>query len=315
MNRQIKLKLRDLSHQSALFSRIYHSASRIKTNSRAGMPDEEFLKQKYLENTGKELNLDNPQTFNEKIQWLKLHDRNPLYTTLVDKYAVKQYVADKIGPEHVIPVIGGPWNDANEIDFKALPEQFVLKCNHDCGSVVICTDKTKLDLFAVREKLNKALKRNYYYVGREWPYKNVKPCIFAEQYLVDESGYELKDYKFFCFSGEPKCMFIATDRMKSDEETKFDFFDINFNHLPITNGHPNSVTKLVRPHRFEEMKTLAAILSQGIPHVRIDFYESGDRAIFGEMTFYHWGGCMPFDPPEWDNKLGNWINLSLVKTN
>lgn len=313
MNYSTKTQLRELYHKSKTFSVIYRMASDIKTRHYMNMPDEEFIKRKFKENTGKELNLEYPQTFNEKIQWLKLYNHDPLYTTLVDKYAVKQYVANKIGNEHVIPVVGGPWRSANEIVFSKLPDQFVLKCNHDCGSIVICTDKTKLKTQAVKAKLNSALKKNYYYVGREWPYKNVRPCIFAEKYMVDESGYELKDYKFFCFNGEPKCMFIASDRMDNTEETKFDFFDMDFVHLPFTNGHPNATVCPNKPVFFDEMKQAAKMLSKGIPHVRVDFYEDTSNFYFGEMTFYHWGGCMPFQPLEWDRKLGDWIQLPIKR--
>lgn len=312
MNHNLKIKLRDLSHKSEAFSTLYHIASGIKTRRRQSMSDEEYLKRKYKENTGKDLNLDNPQTFNEKIQWLKLYNHDPLYTTLVDKYAVKQYVAEKIGAEHVIPVVGGPWYDANDIDFEELPEQFVLKCNHDCGSVVICIDKTKLDIPAARKKLNSALKRNYFYVGREWPYKNVKPCIFAEQYMVDESGYELKDYKFFCFNGEPKCLFIITGRFSGD--MRLDWFDSDFCFMPFERGYPNSNVKHSVPSCFEDMKSLASELSRGIPFVRCDFYSVRGKIYFGEYTFSPGGGMEEFKPAEWDKKLGDWIDLSLVKT-
>ena len=307
MNHKLKMKLRALSHESKAFSKLYRMASGIKTRRKQNMSDEEFIKQKYKENTGKELNLDNPQTFNEKLQWLKLYNHDPLYTTLVDKYAVKQYVADKIGAEHVIPVVGGPWKSAEDIDFDALPEQFVLKCNHDCGSVVICTDKTKLNIPAVRAKLNKALKHNYYYDGREWPYKNVKPCIFAEKYMVDESGYELKDYKFFCFNGEPKCLFIITGRFSGD--MRLDWFDSAFVRMPFERGYPNSNRQFQKPERFEEMKKLAENLTTSIPFVRCDFYYAQNTVYFGEFTFFPGGGMEEFKPPEWDKTFGDCITL------
>lgn len=309
MDHRLKMFFRKTASRSKLFSGLYTYASKKKTEKAQALSDEDFLKRKFRENTGRELDLEHPQTFNEKLQWLKLHDHNPLYITMADKYAVKAYVAEKIGAEYVIPLLGGPWQSADEIDFDALPEQFVLKCNHDCGSVVVCTDKSTLDRAAVRKKLNEALKKNYFWVGREWPYKNIKPCIFAEKYMVDDSGDELKDYKFFCFNGEPRCMFIATERMKQGE-TKFDFFDMDFHHLPFTNGHPNADICPSKPETFEKMKELARQLSKGITHVRVDFYTRGSEVYFGELTFYHWGGAMPFDPPEWDRKMGDWIDLS-----
>jgi len=258
---------------------------------------------------GKKLNLDNPKTFNEKLQWLKLYDRNPLYTTLVDKYAVRQYIKDTIGEEYLIPLVGGPWKTFDEIDFDALPDQFVLKCTHDSGGLVICRDKSKLDKEKARRKIEKCLKTNYYYGNREWPYKNVPPQIIAEKYMTDTLTAELRDYKFFCFDGMVKALFIATERANETEETKFDFFDENFQHLPFTNGHPNAAKLPEKPKRFELMKELAAKLSKGIPHVRVDFYEVDEKVYFGELTFFHWSGLVPFNPPEWDQKVGDWITL------
>ena len=270
------------------------------------IPDDTYLKIQYRLAMHKRLNLDNPTTYNEKIQWLKLHDRNPDYTMMVDKYAVRDYIAKTLGAEYSIPLVGGPWKSFDEIDFDALPEQFVLKCNHDSGGLVICKDKTKLDKEYARKKIRKSMKRNFYWANREWPYKDVQPCIIAEKYMVDDSGYELKDYKFFCFDGEPKVMFIATDRGVA---TKFDFFDMDFQHLPFTNGHPCADIAPSKPKCFEEMKKLAALLSSGIKHVRVDFYEINGRVYFGELTFSHWSGMIPFEPEEWDYKLGEMIKL------
>lgn len=269
------------------------------------MDDEAYLKRKYKACMGKEIHLDSPQTFNEKLQWLKLHDRKPEYTTMVDKYAVKMYVADIIGEKYIIPTLG-VWNHFDEIDFDKLPNQFVLKCTHDSGGIVICKDKNKLDLKSAKKKIEKSLKQNYYWSGREWPYKDVKPRIIAEEYMIDESGYELKDYKFFCFNGEPKMMFIATDR---GSDTKFDFYDMEFNHLPFTNGHPNANKQIKKPKNYSTMLALSAKLSFGIPHVRVDFYNINGKIYFGELTFFHWSGLVPFEPEEWDYKLGSWLKL------
>lgn len=269
------------------------------------MDDEAYLKRKYKACMGREIHLDSPQTFNEKLQWLKLHDRKPEYTTMVDKYAVKMYVADIIGEKYIIPTLG-VWNHFDEIDFDKLPNQFVLKCTHDSGGIVICKDKNKLDLKSAKKKIEKSLKQNYYWSGREWPYKDVKPRIIAEEYMIDESGYELKDYKFFCFNGEPKMMFIATDR---GSDTKFDFYDMEFNHLPFTNGHPNANKQIKKPKNYSTMLALSAKLSFGIPHVRVDFYNINGKIYFGELTFFHWSGLVPFEPEEWDYKLGSWLKL------
>ena len=270
------------------------------------MPDKMFLKTQYRFALHKKLNLENPKTFNEKIQWLKINDRRPEYTDMVDKFSVKKYVSDILGEDYCFPVVGGPWNSFDEIDFDALPNQFVLKCNHDSGGLIICKDKSKLNIENARKKINKSMRRNFYWQTREWPYKDVKPCIFAEKYMVDESGYELKDYKFFCFNGEPQIMFIATDR---NVHTKFDFFDMQFNHLPFTNGHPCAEREFEKPDCFEEMIELARKLSVGIPQVRIDFYQINGKVYFGEITFSHWSGMVGFKPEEWDRKLGDMIEL------
>ena len=275
------------------------------------MDDETYLKFLFKYSMGYPLDLEHPKTYNEKLQWLKLHDRKPLYTQLVDKLAVKDYIAEKLGPEYVVPVIGGPWDSADEIDFDALPDQFVLKCTHDSGGVVICKDKSAFDREAAKAKLAKSLGRNFYWAAREWPYKNVKPRVFAERYLEDESG-ELRDYKFFTFDGTVRALFIATDRSRA-EETKFDFFDSEFRHLPFTNGHPNAPVLPEKPRCFDQMKELAAKLGTGLPQVRIDFYEVNGRVYFGEMTLSHWSGLCPYDPPEWDEIFGSWIHLPTDK--
>lgn len=266
------------------------------------LPDSLYLRWKYRLLMGQCLNLRNPQGYNEKLQWLKLNDRNPLYHTLADKLAVKDYIVSRLGSEAVIPTLG-VWNDAREIDFDSLPEQFVLKCTHDSGSTVVCRDRVSFDFRGAMESLDRSLGSNYYKKDREWAYKGIKPRIIAEPLIADDPA----DYKFFCFDGTPEVMFLATERGRSDSETKFDFFDMDFNHLPFTNGHPNAAVLPEKPRKWEEMKAVAAKLSEGIPHVRIDLYEVGGRIYFGEFTFYHWAGFMPFDPPEWDKKFGEWI--------
>lgn len=266
------------------------------------LPDGPYLRWKYRLLMGQRLDLRNPVTYNEKLQWLKLNDRNPLYHTLADKLAVKNYVAARLGSDAVIPTLG-VWNDAREIDFDSLPEHFVLKCTHDSGSTVICRDRSAFDYRKAMESLDRSLASDYYRKDREWAYKGIKPRIIAEPLIADDPA----DYKFFCFDGKPEVMFLATERGSLDSETKFDFFDMDFNHLPFTNGHPNADRIPVKPVKWEEMKELAARLSEGMPHVRVDLYEVEGRIYFGEFTFYHWAGFMPFDPPEWDKKFGEWI--------
>lgn len=418
--------------------------------------DKMYLKLKWKLRMDYPLNLENPQTFNEKLQWLKLYDRRPEYTQMVDKVEAKKYVANIIGKEHIIPTLA-VYDSAEDIDFDALPNQFVLKCTHDSGGIVVCRDKSKLDREAAIKELSRGLKVNYFFQNREWPYKNVKPRIIAEQYMSNDVGEdladfkvhnfngvpevilvcrdryketgltedffnskwehldisrpdhpwasspiecpkeleemlrlseqlakdipfvrtdfytidhkvyfgeitfypssgmkafvpdvwdrtfgdwvklpsgggnlllikdnmvflikeekvnadeeELSDYKFFCFDGKPEYMFIATDRFNKDEETKFDFFDMDFNHLPFTNGHPNATRKIEKPRGFDKMKQLATKLSKGIPQVRIDFYDVNGHVYFGEMTFFHWSGMVPFEPQKWDEIFGQWITL------
>ena len=253
------------------------------------------------------MDLENPVTFNEKLQWLKLYNRNPMYTTMVDKYEAKKYVANIISDEHIIPTLG-IYDSVEDIDFDSLPNQFVLKCTHDSGGIVICQDKTQLNRKEAIKKLRKGLKSNFYWTNREWPYKNVTPRIIAEKYMTNGDG-ELRDYKFFCFDGVPRVMFIASDRFNKEEETKFDFFDMEFNHLPFRNGHPNATKPIERPAEFDEMRMLASKLSKGIPQVRVDFYDVNGQIYFGEMTFFHWSGFVKFDPEEWDYKIGEMIEL------
>ena len=297
------------------------------------LPDSLYLSLQYRCRMGLRLHLDNPQTFNEKIQWLKIHDRNPLYPTLVDKVAVKEWAAAKIGAEHIIPTLA-VWDSVEDIDLAALPERFVLKCTHDSGSAVLCTDKAAFDLEAAKRRLAERLALDYGARFREWPYSKVPRRVIAERFL--DSGYasarndkkdarndnvvistkdqrsarrDLADYKFFCFGGKPELLFIATERNNPDDETRFDFFDAEFRHIPVRNGHPNAVVPPARPEGFEEMKRLAAVLSEGLPFVRVDFYEAGGKVYFGEMTLYHWSGLRPFEPEEYDLTFGNMIEL------
>lgn len=270
------------------------------------LPDEFYIQLNYFAHFKKFANLKKPITYNEKLNWLKLHDRNPLYTTLVDKYEVKEYVSKLIGGGYSVPTLG-VWSSVDEIDFDSLPNQFVLKCTHDSEGLVICRDKKELDIFSVKEKLSVALKQNFYYIGREWPYKNVKPRIIAEKYIEDHRDGELRDYKFFCFNGEPKAMFVASDRAIG--KTKFDYFNLDFDHLDIMQKYPNASTPRRKPDTFDEMKKLSRILSKGFAHVRVDFYEVDGKLYFGELTFYHFSGFMPFRPAMWDKKFGDWISL------
>lgn len=270
------------------------------------LSDKTFIKLEYFSGMRKFPNIDNPTTYNEKLIWLKLHDKHDEYTQLVDKYEAKEIVRKLIGDEYIIPTLG-IYNSFDDIDFDNLPNQFVLKTTHDSGGVVVCPDKSAFNKEAARKKLEKSLKNNYFFEHREYPYKNVKPRIIAEQYMVDESGTELKDYKFFCFDGKCKMLFIATDRGIGD--VKFDFFDTDFNHLPFKQGHPWSTKEIKKPAGFNKMIELAEILSKGFPHVRVDLYDINGKIYFGELTFFHFSGNVPFVPSEWDYKIGEWLTL------
>ncbi len=269
--------------------------------------DKLYLKLLYRAKLHKKLDFKHPKTFNEKLQWLKVYDRNPEYTRLVDKYEVKPYVADRIGEEYIIPTLG-VWDSFDEIDFDALPQQFVLKCTHDSGGLVICRDKSKLDIAAAREKIEHCLKRNYFYNTREWPYKNVKPRILAEKYMEDEFGAGLKDYKFFCFDGEVKVMFVASDR---GIDTRFDFYDTEFHKLPLKQHYENGTKDIPKPDGFEKMLALASTISEGLVHARIDFYDINGIIYFGEITFYHFSGLEAFEPEQYDRVFGDWIKLPI----
>lgn len=268
------------------------------------MSDRTFIKWEYFTGMRKFPNLENPKTYNEKLQWLKLNDIHPEYELLVDKYESKFIVSQMIGGG-IIPTIG-VWEYFDDIDFDLFPDQFVLKTTHDSGGVVVVKDKSKMDIAKVRAKIEKSLRNNFFYQHREYPYKNIKPRIIAEKYMVDESGTELKDYKFFCFDGEPKMLYVATDR---PYDTRFDFFDMDWNHLPFKQGHPLATKEIKKPAGFEEMKEIARKLSKGIPHVRVDLYDINGKIFFGELTFFHFSGNVPFEPEEWDYKIGEWLKL------
>ena len=272
------------------------------------VPDHLYLKSFYRTFTNQKLNLKTPALYNEKLQWLKLHDRNPAYTEMVDKLAVKAYVTKIIGAEYVIPTLTVSEN-FDDIDFAALPEQFVIKCNHDSAGLAICTDKQAFDREAARQKITRCLKRNFFYSGREGPYKNVKPKILVEKYMEDKALGELRDYKFFTFGGVPKVVHIVSNRQNHDEETYGDFFDMDYNHLDLTMGHNNAPVPPEKPKNFEKMKVFAEKLSEGTRHLRVDFYEVDGQLYFGELTFYQDSGFADIQPPEWNDILGSWISL------
>lgn len=271
------------------------------------MSDEKYLKKEFKLRMGYNLDLQNPQTFNEKLQWLKLYDRNSEYTKMVDKYEVKKYVSNIIGKEYIIPTLG-IYNNFNEIDFDKLPNQFVIKCTHDSGGIIICKDKNNLDIKKAKKKINTFLNRKYFYIHREWPYKNVKPRIIVEKYIEDKHIKELRDYKFFCFNGKPKIMYISDNSHRDNQHCCF--FDINYNKLNIKRkDYKEFEQNIEKPHNFNKMIEFSKKLSKNIPHVRVDWYEINNKLYFGELTFYTCSGFIPFETEEWNYKMGEMLEL------
>lgn len=269
------------------------------------IPDKLYLKIMYKAFHGKKLNLENPKAFTEKLQWLKLYDRNPKYTEMTDKYAVRGYVKDKIGEEYLIPLIG-VYDSFDDIDFDSLPKKFVMKCTHDSGSCIICDDKKNLDISKAKKKLNRFLKRDYYWKGREYNYHNIASRIVIEQYMCDELGAVPNDYKFFTFDGKVKL--IQVDIGRYDDHCR-NFYTPDWEFLSIRCTHNNYKGECKKPQNLLKMLELAEILSQGIPHVRVDFYSIGEKIYFGELTFHHGSGEEKFYPKSTDNMIGDWLKL------
>lgn len=275
----------------------------------AYLDDKKYLERMFRVQLGKNLNFENPVTFNEKIQWLKINNRESEYTIMVDKYKVREYISETIGEQYLIPLLG-VWDSPDEINFDILPDEFVLKCNHNSGlGMCICKNKSTLNIEKVKQNLSNGLNENYYLLYREWPYKNVEKKIIAEKYMSDQ-GKELQDYKIHCFNGIPKIILVCRDRF-SDTGLTEDFFDIEWNHLNISRENcKHSVDKIKAPKNLKLMLRLARILSENIPFVRIDFYEINGKVYFGEITFFPASGLKKFIPEKWDIDLGNEIQLN-----
>lgn len=271
------------------------------------IPSKLWLKLEYYISVNKELNLKNPRTFNEKLQWLKLYDRKSEYTNMVDKYEVRKYLSKEIGEEYLIPLLG-VWDKFEDIDFEELPNKFVLKPTHTSGNIYLCTDKSKIDYDELRKEVNKWLKRKYYWCHREWPYKNIKPKIICEKFMVDESGTELKDYKFMCFNGEPKIIQVMSGRVNG--KYYINHFDLDWNKVEIKRKkYVENHNSIKKPDNLDEMIHIAKMLSKNIPFSRIDLYNTNNKLLFGEITLFPVSGYMDFEDDKMDNLLGNWIRL------
>lgn len=295
--------------KSLLFNRGHFVAAIVSRCSRLITNDALYLKILYRLEFKRKLDLDNPITYSEKLQWLKLYYHNPMHTIMADKYAVKQYVKELVGEQYIIPTLF-VWDCVEDIDWEKLPQQFVLKTTHDSGNfgVIICRDKSKLDISSVEKRLRRSLNRNTFMLGREWPYKNIKPQIIAEEYLENNNSDELKDYKFFCFNGKVKAICVVSGR-NSVHGACVDFFDVNYNQLPFRTLYKNSTIIPQKPKLLQEMIDVSAKLSQGVPHVRVDLYEVNGKIYFGEYTFFTSGGLTPFRPEKYDYQFGEWLTL------
>lgn len=274
------------------------------------IPDKTYIKLIFYIMLCKTIDFNNPKTFNEKLQWLKIYNRKDKYTKMVDKYEVKKYVASIIGPEYIIPTYG-VWQSADDIDFDCLPNQFVIKCTHDSGSAIVCNNKSDFDISYVKQKLTNNLKKNYYWNGREWPYKNVFPRIIAEKYLTN-SNKEIIDYKVHCFNGDPKIILVCKDRSKGNQMTE-DFFSTSWEHLNIKRPNKNnSIEVIQKPKQLNQLLTLSKKISKDTPFLRVDFYIFNEKIYFGEITFFPASGFENFVPEDWDTTMGDWININAV---
>ncbi len=272
------------------------------------VPDKLYLKWLYRARMHKKLNLKDPKTFNEKLQWLKLYDRKPIYSAMVDKHGAKEYVAEKIGEEYIIPTLG-VWDKFEDIDFDKLPDQFVLKCTHDSGGLVICRDKSTLNIERAKVKINKCLKKNYFWSGREWPYKNVKPRILAETYIEPEEGKSMTDYKFYCFHGEPKFLYVS-EGLEDHSTAKISFVTLDWTFTEFQRKDFKMHESLPeKPKTFDKMIEVARELSKGHRFLRVDLYENKNQILFSELTFSPTSGLAEVQPYDWNDTIGTWLHL------
>jgi hypothetical protein len=321
---QVKNKIRKLSHTNKVLKKIYSFANRVKVHTLSNVSDRKFAMMKYKENTGEKLNLDNPVTFDDKVWWLKLNNRNPMITKCSDKYLVREYVTE-CGLGHILNELYGVYKNANDIDFDKLPNSFILKCNHGCGGNIICKDKATFSQEKAIKKLNETLKSNYYLQSREWNYKNIQPRIICEKLFedTDMNPGGLVDYRFLCFDGVVKCVFVDVDTCAEDGTHRHDarrnVYDKDFNILNVRVTRENFDRGLVKkPTNYDEMRSCAETLSKPFAHCRVDLYNINGKIYFGEITFYHAGGSNKIEPEEWAYKLGSWIDLnsqSIIKGN
>ncbi|HHX68643.1 MAG TPA: carboxylate--amine ligase [Gallicola sp.] len=313
----LKNVARSISHKNKIFSSIYKYANMYKVKILSKVDDEKFAKMKYKENTGKELNLDNPRTFNEKLWWLKLHNRDPLLTMCSDKVMVRDYVKKK-GLEHILVPIYGVYNSIEEVKFDELPDKAFIKTNHGSGKNIIWDKNKPFNHKAFKKEFSNSLKNNYYYQSREWNYKNIKPRIIVEKMLVDNPGESLIDYRFLCFDGEVKLLFVDIETAAKDGShspyAKRNVYDKDFNYLNIRVKREQFGSSMIsKPVNFEKMIEYAEVLSEPFPFCRVDLYNINGNIYFGEITFYPGGATQIVEPEEWEQKMGDWIDLKSDK--
>lgn len=268
--------------------------------------DEKYLLHKYKIKFKRKLDLNNPKLFTEKLQWLKINDRKSLYTQMVDKYEAKKYIKDIVGDKYNVPTYG-IYEKFSDINFDEIPDKFVMKCTHNSGGTVICTNKNEFKKEEANKKISKNLEYSHYYSGREWPYKNVKPRIIIEKLLQNDDKSEVVEYNFFCFNGEPKLVMTCSGDKRIKRYN--DFYDMNFKKIELKCEYDNSDVIYQKPKQFDKMVELSKKLSAKIPHLRVDLYVCNDKIYVGELTFYHWSGFCKFEPEEWDRKMGEWLDL------
>lgn len=300
------MKIREVLKQNHVIVSMYDIFKQNLNAIKLSISERKFIEKLFYKKMGYKIDLDNPKTFNEKLNWMKLYWRDPILTKCIDKYTVRQYLID-LGYENLLTKLYGVYSDIDEIDFDKLPNEFVLKMNNGSGCNVICKNKKDLNMDEIRLRFKREMKRNYYYTYAEWGYKNIVPKIICEELIHTDDGKPPKDYKIFCFNGEPEYLFMASDRI--DHNTKFDFYTTEWKWLPVKNHYPNAGDVLERPECLDEMLDLARKLSKPFPEVRLDFYYEQGKIIFGEFTFYHFSAFVPFEPYEFDLEMGSKFEL------
>ena len=301
----LKLKLRLFSKYEKALNKRYSPDISIKEKKL-------IIEKQFEEQVGYKPNIDNPKTFNEKMQWLKLYNEDPLLTKCADKYLVRNYIKEKIGEEYLIPLIG-VYNNPDEIDFSALPNQFVLKVNWGSGQNIIVKDKSQLNIEETKTKLNEWLepRSNHYFYSFEWSYKNIKPKIICEKYIQQQND-DLYDYKFMCYNGIIKNLFVVSNRKNN---LYVDFYDINWNKLPFKRKYKNSPNGIEKPDNLYKLIKLAETIGKDFPFARVDFYNVNNQIYFSEVTFYPGNGMEAFEPIEWDYELGKLLKIENKKNN